>query len=220
MLYYLIFYGVDMLLWSAALVLTLAVIALVSGHRLSRAQKIWILILALYLAAVYNVAGAPELPYIYPNFNVNLIPFIDIRSDVPAYLINSGLNIILFMPLGFILPLLWRRFRSRKRIILTGFLFSLAIELSQLLNYRITDVDDLIMNSLGAWLGYELLMFLNRRSAKGLLLSSVGSIGPPGVGDLGHHPAFLFHHVVQLRHKGGVLPQPVHQIMLHAAGNI
>ena len=122
MLYYLIFYGVDMLLWSAALVLTLAVIALVSGHRLSRAQKIWILILALYLAAVYNVAGAPELPYIYPNFNVNLIPFIDIRSDVPAYLINSGLNIILFMPLGFILPLLWRRFRSRKRIILTGFL--------------------------------------------------------------------------------------------------
>lgn len=175
MLYYLIFYGVDMLLWSAALVLSLAVIVLISGHRLSLAQKIWILILALYLAAVYNVAGAPELPYIYPNFNVNLIPFVDIRSDVCAYIINSGLNIILFIPLGFILPLLWSRFRSRKRIILTGFFFSLAIELSQLLNYRITDVDDLIMNSLGTWLGYELVMFLHRRSSKGLLLSSADS---------------------------------------------
>lgn len=174
-MYYLIFYGVDMLLWSAALILTLLVIVLISGHRLSFAQKIWILILALYLAAVYNVAGAPELPYIYPNFNVNLIPFVDIRSDVCAYIINSGLNIILFLPLGFILPLLWSRFRSRKRIILTGFLFSLAIELSQLLNYRITDVDDLIMNSLGTWLGYELLMFFHRRSSKGLLLSSADS---------------------------------------------
>ena len=117
MLYYLIFYGVDMLLWSAALVLTLSIIVLISGHRLSLAQKVWILILALYLAAVYNVAGAPELPYIYPNFNVNLIPFLDIRNDVCAYIINSGLNIILFVPLGFILPLLWSRFRSRKRII-------------------------------------------------------------------------------------------------------
>ena len=174
-MYYLIFYGVDMLLWSAALVLTLLIIVLISGHRLSTAQKIWILILALYLAAVYNVAGAPELPYIYPNFNVNLIPFVDIRNDACAYIINSALNIILFMPLRFILPLLWSRFRSRKRIILAGFLFSLAIELSQLLNYRITDVDDLIMNSLGTWLGYELVMFLHRRSSKGLLLSSADS---------------------------------------------
>ena len=174
-MYYLIFYGVDMLLWSAALVLTLLIIVLISGHRLSTAQKIWILILALYLAAVYNVAGAPELPYIYPNFNVNLIPFVDIRNDACAYIINSALNIILFIPLRFILPLLWSRFRSRKRIILAGFLFSLAIELSQLLNYRITDVDDLIMNSLGTWLGYELVMFLHRRSSKGLLLSSADS---------------------------------------------
>lgn len=174
-MYYLIFYGVDMLLWSAALVLTLLIIVLISGHRLSTAQKIWILILALYLAAVYNVAGAPELPYIYPNFNVNLIPFVDIRNDACAYIINSALNIILFIPLGFILPLLWSRFRSRKRIILAGFLFSLAIELSQLLNYRITDVDDLIMNSLGTWLGYELVMFFHRRSSKGLLLSSADS---------------------------------------------
>lgn len=164
-----------MLLWSAALVLTLLIIVFISGHRLTTAQKVWILLLALYLAAVYNVAGAPELPYIYPNFNMNLIPFVDIRSDVCAYIINSGLNIILFIPLGFILPLLWSRFRSRKRLILTGFSFSLAIELSQLLNFRITDVDDLIMNTLGAWLGYELVMYLHRRSSKGLLLPSADS---------------------------------------------
>lgn len=166
---YLIFYAVDMLLWSAVLVLLLALVAHISGHRPSRAQTFWKLLLALYLAAVYNVAGAPELPYIYPRLNINLIPLWDITNGAGAYLVNSGLNILLFVPLGFILPLLWKEFRSRRSMCLTGFLLSLGIELAQLLNYRISDVDDLIMNTLGAWLGYELVMLLSRRK-KNLLI--------------------------------------------------
>lgn len=166
---YLVFYAVDMLLWSAALVAALVLVGRISGHRPSRAQTFWKLVLALYLAAVYNVAGAPELPYISPRFNINLIPFWDITNGVRAYLVNSGLNILLFVPLGFILPLLWKEFRSRRTMCFTGFLLSLGIELAQLLNYRISDVDDLIMNTLGAWLGYELLMLLSR-SRKKLLI--------------------------------------------------
>lgn len=160
---YLVFYAVDMLLWSAALILMLVLVAHISGHRPTKAQAFWKLVLALYLAAVYNVAGAPELPYLYPRLNINLIPFWDITNGVSAYLINSGLNILLFIPLGFILPLLWKEFRSRKAMGITGFLVSLGIELAQLLNYRISDVDDLIMNTLGALLGYALLTLLSRR---------------------------------------------------------
>ena len=103
------------------------------------------------------------------RLNINLLPFWDITSGMKAYLINSGLNILLFIPLGFILPLLWKEFRSRRTMCLTGFLLSLGIELAQLLNYRISDVDDLIMNTLGAFLGYELLMLLRRRK-KNLLI--------------------------------------------------
>lgn len=166
---YLVFYAVDMLLWSAALVAALVLVGRISGHRPSRAQTFWKLVLALYLAAVYNVAGAPELPYISPRFNINLIPFWDITNGARAYLVNSGLNILLFVPLGFILPLLWKEFRSRRMMCFTGFLLSLGIELAQLLNYRISDVDDLIMNTLGAWLGYELLMLLSRGRKKLLI---------------------------------------------------
>ena len=169
MMRYLVFYAVDMLLWSAVLILVLVLVSRISGHRPTKAQAVWKLLLALYLAAVYNVAGAPELPYIYPRLSINLIPFWDITSSVQAYLINSGLNILLFVPLGFILPLLWKEFRSRRAMCLTGFLMSLGIELAQLLNYRISDVDDLIMNTLGAFLGYELLMLLSRRK-KNLLI--------------------------------------------------
>lgn len=166
---YLVFYAVDMLLWSAVLVLVLYLAAQISGHRPSRSQTLRQLVLALYLAAVYNVAGAPELPYIYPRLNINLIPLWDITNGAGAYLINSGLNILLFIPLGFILPLLWKEFRSRRAMCLTGFLLSLGIELAQLLNYRVSDVDDLIMNTLGTWLGYELVMQLSRRK-KNLLI--------------------------------------------------
>ena len=168
-MHYLIFYAVDMLLWSAALILVLVLAAHISGHRPTTVQAFWKLVLALYLAAVYNVAGSPELPYIFPRLNVNLIPLWDITSGVRAYLINSGLNILLFVPLGFILPLLWKEFRSRRAMCLTGFLLSLGIELAQLMNYRVSDVDDLIMNTLGAFLGYALLMLLSRKK-KDLLI--------------------------------------------------
>ena len=169
MMRYLVFYAVDMLLWSAVLILVLVLVSRISGHRPTKAQAVWKLLLALYLAAVYNVAGAPELPYIYPRLNINLIPFWDITSGVKAYLINSGLNILLFIPLGFILPLLWKEFRSRRAMCFTGFLLSLGIELAQLLNYRISDVDDLIMNTLGAFLGYALLMLLSRKKKELLI---------------------------------------------------
>ncbi|MED2793035.1 VanZ family protein [Bacillus wiedmannii] len=66
------------------------------------------------------------------------------------------LNIVLFMPLGFLLPTIWPQFRKMKNTVCAGFFFSLAIELNQLLNNRITDIDDLFTNTLGAIVGYLL----------------------------------------------------------------
>jgi len=60
------------------------------------------------------------------------------------------------MPLGFLLPTIWPHFRKMKNTVCAGFFFSLAIELSQLLNNRITDIDDLFTNTLGAMVGYLL----------------------------------------------------------------
>ena len=59
---------------------------------------------------------------------------------------------------------MWRRVRP-----LIVFLLSLGIELAQLLNYRVSDVDDLIMNTLGAFLGYALLMLLSRKKKELLI---------------------------------------------------
>ena len=49
------------------------------------------------------------------------------------------LNIIMFLPLGFLIPLIWKRYRNPLKIFMIGFGFSLSIELCQLFNRRNTD---------------------------------------------------------------------------------
>lgn len=108
--------------------------------------------LALYLAAVYFLTGLPTLQFHTWEVTLNLLPFVGIAADWK----NALLNIALFIPLGFLLPLLWRQYRSLAALAAFGFALSLAIELSQLFVLRATDVNDLITNTLGAVLGWLL----------------------------------------------------------------
>ena len=81
-------------------------------------------------------------------------------AAVDAYMFsdyrNSLLNVLLFVPLGFLLPVLWKRFRSFLWTGLLGFSFSLSIELLQLLTLRATDINDLMTNTTGTILGWLL----------------------------------------------------------------
>lgn len=105
---------------------------------------------ACYLAVVYVLVGLPNVTYIRAELNLNLLPFAGMLDDWK----NSILNILLFLPLGIMLPLLWSNFRNTGKTILFGFAMSLAIELLQILTFRATDVNDLITNTLGAYLGF------------------------------------------------------------------
>lgn len=71
------------------------------------------------------------------------------------------LNIVLFVPFGFLPALLHQKSASIKRIGLLAFLFSLLIELSQLF-FRIGlfELDDLFDNTVGAVIGYGIFVAL------------------------------------------------------------
>ena len=103
-----------------------------------------------YIAVVYVLVGLPNVTYIRPEVNLNLIPVVGMIDDWK----NSILNILLFVPLGAMLPLLWSKFRVQRNTVLFGFVASLTIELLQMLTFRTTDVNDLITNTLGTYLGF------------------------------------------------------------------
>lgn len=107
---------------------------------------------ALYLGAVGAVVQLPHILKMSFQPRLHLIPIVGMREDF----VNSVLNVILFLPLGVFLPMLYDRFKSAKNVAIYGFFMSLTIEVLQLFNMCITDVNDLITNTLGAVLGYLL----------------------------------------------------------------
>lgn len=121
--------------------------------------------------------------------------------------LNVLLNIALFVPLGILLPLIWKRLQRWHLMLLVGFGTSLFVEISQLLKGSgLFDVDDLFTNTLGTMVGFWLLIaalcFRKRqwgRSAANLLAlltvaASISGIfvayGAQEYGNLSTDPAF------------------------------
>ncbi|MCR5060552.1 MAG: VanZ family protein [Saccharofermentans sp.] len=95
--------------------------------------------------------------HFYQKPAINLVPFVNILDyrAASSAVTNVLGNLLLFVPLGILVPVSFKKFDSFPKTVLAGFLISLAIELTQLVTPgRVTDVDDLIVNTLGAAVGY------------------------------------------------------------------
>jgi glycopeptide antibiotics resistance protein len=91
---------------------------------------------------------------------INLVPLVTLGS---ADLKTSFLNILMLVPFGFGLPFITKL--RMKGVVVAGALFSLAIELLQLLTglmahmtFRTVDINDVIFNTAGAASGYMLFI--------------------------------------------------------------
>lgn len=118
----------------------------------SPARNILLVLLGIYIIAVFYLTGIPDVKSFSPQFNINLIPSIPLRQ----YSVHYVLNIFMCIPFGLMLPCLWKCFSKLRFTLLAGFFFSLGIEILQLLTFRVTDIDDLITNTLGTAMGYLL----------------------------------------------------------------
>jgi glycopeptide antibiotics resistance protein len=121
----------------------------------------------LYLMiALKEVVGFPSLSEWQrllasnkPIFNptINLLPFND------GLEISAILNIIFFMPFGFLLPTLWEKYRTLLPTLFAGILFSIIIEISQLfIPFRASDINDLIMNAIGTICGWFIFNIMSK----------------------------------------------------------
>ena len=135
------------------------------------------LLLILYLAALAYVCLISEQlgRQAGAGYRYNLIPFREISRfytykelvGFSSFMLNLFGNILVFIPFGFILPIILIRRRKLFNVILSTFFLSLMIETIQLfLRVGAFDVDDLILNTLGGVIGYILFLIINciRRS--------------------------------------------------------
>ena len=143
----------SMLLSCMVYQLILVVKARRNGQRCQAVHVIWIYIFLIYIWMVFQVTGIGRLGDILRTDTdlilggVNFVPFDSIG-------IGYILNVVMCMPLGFLLPLIWEDCRKLGKTVMIGAGFSLLIEITQLFNYRATDIDDLTANTLGVLLGY------------------------------------------------------------------
>lgn len=126
------------------------------------------MIFGFYLTALLALVGFPSVTSLKINFEVNIIPFVDMVQDF----INACLNILLFIPLGFFLPMLWDKFRKINNVVLMGFMTTLFIEIVQIFTLRTTDINDIITNTVGTIIGYFIAQWITHKFTKRILLNS------------------------------------------------
>ncbi len=114
-------------------------------------------LLTIYFAFIADIT----LLHFQGEPGVNLVPFSMIVTDVKEggrnFIVNILGNLVVFLPLGFAMPILGGRATRAWHVALTGALLSAGIELAQYeLGRRVADIDDVLMNTTGAAVGYAI----------------------------------------------------------------
>ena len=117
------------------------------------------LLLLAYLTLVSKYYGR-ELEH----RSINILPlrtiieFLTSGYNVKTITTNLVGNIAAFIPMGFLLPIVFSMLNRLRKVIYVSFIAALVIEIMQyILRVGASDVDDVILNVLGAVLGYWIM---------------------------------------------------------------
>ncbi|MDB5254910.1 MAG: VanZ family protein [Candidatus Nomurabacteria bacterium] len=153
-----------------------------------------VFVLILYIAFLIKIMVFKDVPLIrvgslmlnFGGTQAGQANFLPLKTILPYLLgekgwiiagINLVGNIILLLPIGFLVPLVFRNMTWKKSLVLavvTGF----AIEAMQVvLHVGIFDIDDVILNALGVMIGYWAFVIISRwirsKKYKNLIIAAV-----------------------------------------------
>ncbi len=133
----------------------------------SRPRTVFILILAVYTLFILDLTL-----HRFPSRNPppNFVPLrsmiADWKGEWRGFIINFVGNIVAFMPIGLLPPLLRPRNTKARDVVAFCSCLSALIEIGQYASARrVADVDDVILNTIGGVLGYTILRRLQHRAA-------------------------------------------------------
>ena len=119
-------------------------------------RKIVVVLFAIYIFAVLWITLIDRES---GNRRANLVPFWELANVIKGversfYIGQIFGNLVMLMPLGFMLPVI--RKVSLKQVFLISLCFSAFIELTQFITGRgLMEFDDVFNNTVGAVLGYK-----------------------------------------------------------------
>lgn len=135
----------------------------VKTKKFDKKKEILLLIFTMFMVGLASITIVPKFDangnLIVSKDRLNFIPFkivydsiVELNKGNLYYLFISFLgNIVMFIPIGFFIKKIYNL--DTKKIVKIGFLISLSIEIIQIFTGRQTDIDDLILNTLGTYLG-------------------------------------------------------------------
>ena len=130
-----------------------------------------LLITVLFLNNEYRMHGFQNINTFSKEHleTINIIPFKTmigyisgmINNDINTsiVIINLTTNILLFAPIGFLIPVLYKnKIKNIKQFLIVMIILTLLVEVLQFITYRgATDIDDVILNTIGAVIIYLLM---------------------------------------------------------------
>ena len=171
-----------MVLWISALWLLVRVFCWIAQRRIHWRRELQLMLVYICIVVVVRFTFCPfgkvdgkiqplvfDPALAFPP-RINLEPFVHM-ADYPTrcnILMNFFGNAAMFLPLGIIWPIVFKKLSSHWKVMAAGVGCSLCIELLQLPFYdRVSDIDDLIMNSFGFLIGYIILLLVRMLSRTG-----------------------------------------------------
>ena len=132
------------------------------------------LIFLVYIVAVLSITGVLYIKpsdFTYMHTAPNLVPLVNTISDFmgnpQSVLRQVILNIIFFMPFGFLYTMLYlKKDKKLLKVLVIALVFSTCIETLQFFVGRFMDVDDIIWNTSGAIIGSIIYFLINNLICK------------------------------------------------------
>ncbi len=164
------------------------------------AQGIILIIFMVYVVLLFKIVlfKYVSIPYLWSNgivkdfrgFNIN--PIYSIRDLMRGYVGTSNFikniagNIGIFIPFGLIVPLMFDCVRKRS-VVFAGFILSVVFETVQyILALGITDIEDVIYNTLGAAIGIGMYAVISSLYRKEIAkkIAGIATLAVLGVGGI------------------------------------
>lgn len=137
---------------------------LIKKEKIVLYKEILKLAFVLYILCLFQIVSKEDVSY----GGINILPFKEMfRYDVGTYLFYKNIlgNLLLFMPYGFFIGY-FLNINKSYIIFILSIIASASIEITQLYIGRVFDVDDIILNVIGALFGFAIYRLIYKFNNK------------------------------------------------------